>query len=81
MDRNLYCMLKNGELIPKAKVNAILDMLIKLSEGFSIVQLTDEELFTKGDKFDAIKRFREKYDTGLMEAKCAIEFLRGEEIY
>lgn len=80
MSKHLYCMLGNGELIPKRKVDETLNLLIKLSEGFSVVQLTDEELFQNGYTFDAVMRFREKYGTTVREAKDAIDFLRGREI-
>ena len=80
MNRNLYCVLGNGELVPKRKVDEAIELIAKMKDGMEVVELTDAELFTYGSKFEAILRFREKYDTGLLEAKSAIEFLRGEEI-
>lgn len=77
---HLYYMLNNGELVSKRKVDDALDLIDKVKKGFTIVNMSDEELFSNGNKFDAIKRFHEKYDVGLLEAKCAIEFLRGEEL-
>lgn len=76
-----YYKTNNGDMIAKWEVDSAIRTLEKLKDGFEIVNLSDEEVFTKGSKLDAIKRFREKYDTGLLEAKCAIEFLRGEEMY
>ncbi len=32
-----------------------------------------EQLLRRGNKLDAVKRYREKHDTGLVEAKDAIE--------
>lgn len=75
---NLYYKLSNGELVPKHKVDAAFELIERLKEGCSIVNLSDIDVFTKGDKFDAILRFRDKYDTSIVEAKEAIEFLREE---
>ncbi len=81
MNRNLYCLLSNGELVPKRKVDEAVELIAKMKDGVDIVELTDEELFAYGDKLDAIKRFRDKHDTSLLEANYAIDFLRGKEIY
>lgn len=81
MDKHLYCQLSNGELVSKRSVENAIELVAKLKDGFAIVRLTDEELFTKGNAIDAVMRFREKYDTSLKEAKDAIDFLRGKEIY
>ena len=75
---NLYYELSNGELVPKRKVDAAFELIERLKKGCSIVGLSDIDVFTKGDKFDAILRFRDKYDTPIVEAKEAIEFLREE---
>ena len=75
---NLYYKTNNGDLIAKQAVDSAIRTLEKLKDGFEIVNISDEEVFAKGNKLAAIRRFREKYDTGLLEAKCAIEFLRGE---
>ena len=76
--RKLYYELSNGELMPKHEVDAAFELIERLKEGCSIVNLSDIDVFTKGDKFDAILRFRDKYDTPIVEAKEAIEFLREE---
>ena len=76
----LYCVLSNGELVSKRKVDEAVELIAKMKHGFEVVELTDEELFAYGDKLDAIKRFRDKYDTSLLEANYAIEFLRGKEL-
>lgn len=81
MERHLHCKLKNGKLVAKREVDKAISLLNELQHGFDIVELTDEELFANGDEFNAIMRFRKKYDTSLKEAKDAIDFLRGKEIY
>ena len=80
MDKHLYCRLGNGELVPKRRVEAAIELIAKLQNGFEVVQLTDEELFAKGESVDAVLRFHEKHDTSVREAKYAIDFLRGKEI-
>lgn len=74
-----YCKLSNGELVSKAKVDAALELVAKLKGGYSIVELSDNELFTKGNKVEAIKYFMNKHNVSLAEAKEAIEFMRGEK--
>lgn len=73
-----YYRLSDGEIISKERVDAAIDLLNRLKGAVSVAQLTDIDLFTKGDKVEAIRRFYLKYDTPLMEAKAAIEFLRDE---
>ena len=80
MNRNLYCQLTNGTMIPKRKVDDALMLFESLKDGFVVREISDEELFTNGNKFDAIKRFHEKHNVGLAEAKAAIEYLRGAEL-
>jgi hypothetical protein len=74
-----HYMLANGELVSKRKVDDALALLGKIAQGGAWVELSDEELFSKGDKFDAIVRFYKKHDTTLVEAKAAIEHMRGED--
>ncbi len=75
---NIYYKLNNGELIPKSKVDAAFALIELLKKGCSIVNLSDIDVFTKGDKCDAVFRFRDKYGTSILEAKEVIEFLREE---
>ena len=75
---NIYYKLSNGELVPKSKVDTASALIERLKEGCSIVNLSDIDVFTKGDKCDAVFRFRDKYGTSILEAKEAIEFLREE---
>lgn len=71
--------LLDGELISKSSVDAALALINKvMTAGCQLVNMTDSELFHSGDKIAAVKRFREKYDAHLLDAKCAIEYLRGE---
>ena len=70
--------LSNGNLVSKRKVDEALALINQLAQGCTLVELSDEELFSKGDKFDAIMRFYKKHDTTMLEAKASIEHLRGE---
>lgn len=78
---NPHYLLANGELVCKRRVDDAVALVNKLVQGCTLVELSDEELFSKGDKLDAIARFRIKYGTGILEAKTSIEFLRGEGEY
>ena len=69
--------LANGDMISKSRIDRARELLAQLENGYELVNLTDEELFSKGDKLDAVIRFREKHDCSLMEAKASIEHLRG----
>lgn len=77
---NLYCKFANGDMVSKRRVDDAIELVARLANGFTVVELSDEELFSKGNKFDAIKRFYEKHHVGLAEAKAAIEHLRGEDL-
>ena len=72
-----YYKLTNGDLISKERVDMARELLARLDNGYTLVNLSEEELFSKGDKVEAIRRFKEKHDCSLMEAKTAIEYLRG----
>ena len=75
---NPHYKLPNGELISKERIDKARELLAKLDNGYSLVELTDEELFSNGDKFDAVVRFRNKHNCTLVEANAAIKHLRGE---
>ena len=77
-DMNLYCKLSDGSMIPKYRVDSAINLIEQLKGGYSVVEMSDIDLFTKGDLIDAVRRFRDKYDTLLVEAKAAIDFLREE---
>lgn len=77
---NIYCRLANGKLVPKRSIDKAIELVASLKDGFSVVEISDDELFAKGDKVDAICRFREKHGTSLVEAKASIEYLRGETL-
>lgn len=68
----------DGTLVNKGTVDNALRLINKLAQGCTLVELSDEELFSKGDKTSAIWRFYKKYDVPIAEAKAAIEYLRGE---
>lgn len=73
-----YYRLSNGNLVSKQRVDAARQLLDSLMDGFTVTELDDYELFAKGDKFEAIKRWYDKYGCSLREAKASIEKLRGE---
>lgn len=73
-----HYMLANEEYVSKRRVDDALALISKLAQGSALVELSDEELFSKGDKFEAIMRFYKKHGTTTLEAKAAIEYLRGE---
>ena len=74
-----YCKLSNGELVPERTVDAALELVVKLKGGFTVVELSEDEVIAKGTKLDAIRSFMHKHNVSLAEAKEAIEFLRGEK--
>ena len=77
---HVYYKLKNGEFIPKHKVDKAFELIQSLMSGFDILHLDDSDMMAYGDKLDAIRLFRDKYNCGLAEAKEAIEFMRGERV-
>ena len=77
----LYYKLESGELISKERVDNAIELLSRLRNMSSFVDLTEEELFSKGDKIQAIRVFHDKHGCTLAEAKAAIEHLRGENNY
>ena len=77
---HIYYKLANGDFVPKCKVDKAFELIKSLMDGFDILHLNDSDVMSFGDKFDAIKLFREKHDCGLMEAKEAIEFMRGKNV-
>ena len=73
-----YYELTSGELISKDRIDSAIELPSKLRDLSACVMLTEDELFSKGDKIQAIRVFRMKHDCSVMEAKTAIEHLRGE---
>ena len=69
--------LANGDLISKKEVDKARAILARLENGAELVDLSDEELFSNGDEFEAVYRFWKKYDCTVMEARTAIKHLRG----
>jgi len=76
-----YYKLASGELISKEQVDRAIELLSRLRTMSSFVDLTEEELFSQGDKIQAVRVFREKHGCTLVEAKASIEHLRGENNY
>lgn len=77
--KHIYCKLPNGELVSKRDVDRAMETINKLMNGFTLVELSDDELFAKGNKVEAVMHFHNKHNVGLVEAKAAIEFLREED--
>lgn len=75
-----HYMFPDGEMVSKRTVDAALQLINKMAQGCVVVELDDEDLFSKGDKFEAIQRFYRKHNTTPLEAKAAIEHLRGEDL-
>lgn len=74
----LYYELPNGNLISKEKVDRAYELIAQLNNGYNLVELTESELFTKGDKFEAVYAFYKKNKCSLVEAKAAIELMRKQ---
>jgi len=77
-DNMLYCRLPNGELISKRNVDNAIEVLSKIQNGFEVFEISDSELFLKGNFVEAVRRYHEKNGVSLTEAKEAIDILRNE---
>lgn len=76
-----YYKLDNGEFVSKSKVDDALKLIRRITaSGCVLVTITDDEVIHKGNKVEATLAFYRKYDCSLLEAKSAIEFLRGENL-
>lgn len=73
-----YYTFTDGEVISADRINMALSLVAKLKDGFTIVELSDSEVYAMASKVEAIKLFHERHGIGLIEAKAAIEHLRGE---
>lgn len=73
-----YYKFPDGEVVSEGRMNSALALVAKLKDNFTIVELSDSEVYAMASKIEAIKLFHEKHGTGLIEAKAAIEYLRGE---
>ena len=60
MEMNLHYKLSDGTLVPKRELDKAIDLVASLKGGFTLVELSDEELFAKGNKLEAIRRFMAK---------------------
>lgn len=77
-----YYRLSDGEIISKERIDAAIDLLNRLKGAISVVQLIDIDLFTKGDKVEAIRRFHLKHDIPLVEAKALLQYvMKGDNHY
>lgn len=75
----LYCRLPNGRLVSKRIVDNAIELVAELKDGFTVFEICDEELFIKGNYVEAVRRYREKNNVSLAEAKEAIDILRKED--
>lgn len=81
MSTHPHYKLPDGKLISKRRVDDARELLNKvIAGGCTLVDLSDSELFSNGDRVEAMLYFRDKYNTTALEAKSAIEHLRGEEV-
>lgn len=78
---NHYYKLYNGKLVSKFDIEAAVALVEAFDKGAELVALSDNELFCNENvrSVDAVIRFRKKYSCSLLEAKAAIEFLRGRD--
>lgn len=79
-EMHIHYQLANGTLVSKARVDRARELLNNLMYGFTVTELTDDELFAKGDEVEAVMRYHRKYNCGAAEAKAAIKQLRNENI-
>ena len=75
--KNEYYILNDNSFISKQKVDEAFEIINNFRNGAVKAYLSDSEVFVNGDFVSAVKLFRDKYDTGLMEATEAIRWLRG----
>ncbi len=75
----LYCKLSNGKLVSKRSVDNAIELVSELKDGFTVFEICDEELFLKGNIVEAVRRYRDKHNVSLKEAKEAIDILRKGE--
>lgn len=76
-NKNEYYVLSDNSFISKQKVDEAFEIINNFRNGAVKAYLSDSEVFVNGDFVGAVKLFRDKYDTGLMEATEAIRWLRG----
>ena len=73
-----YCRLPNGKLVSKRMVDSAMELIAELKDGFEVFEISDTELFIKGDYMEAIRRYCVLNNVSLTEAKAAIDHLRNE---
>ena len=77
-----YYRLSDGEIISKERIDAAIDLLNRLKEVVSVAQLTDIDLFTKGDKIEAIRHYHPKHDIPYVEATALLQYvMKGDNHY
>lgn len=77
-NKNEYYVLSDNSFISKQKVDEAFEIVNNFRDGAIKAYLSDSEVFTNGDFVGAVKLFRDKYDTGLVDAFEAIKWLRAQ---
>ena len=72
-----YYQLPDGSFVSKNALCKAIDLLERFMQGHSPMYMTDEELFANGNEPEAVIRYARKYNCPVLEAKRAIEALRG----
>lgn len=75
-NKNEYYILSDNSLLSKQRVDKAFEIVNSFRSGAIKTYLSDGEVFAKGDFVDAVKLFRDKYDTMLGDASEAIRWLR-----
>lgn len=78
-NKNEYYILSDNSLLSKKKVDEAFEIVNSFRGGAMKTYLSDSEVFANGDCdfVGAVKLFKDKYDTGLIDAVEAIRWLRG----
>ena len=76
-NKNEYYVLSDNSLLSKQKVDEAFEIVNSFRGGAIKIYMLDSEEFAYGDFVDAVKLFKDKYDTGLIDAVEAIRWLRG----
>lgn len=75
-NKNEYYVLSDNSLLSKQKVDEAFEIVNSLRGGAIKIYMLDSEVFAYGDFVGAVKLFKDKYDTGLIDAVEAIRWLR-----
>lgn len=76
-NKNEYYVLSDNSILSKQKVDEAFEIVNSFRGGAIKTYLSDSEVFANGDFVGAVKLFKDKYDTRLIDAVEAIRWLRG----